>query len=88
MGYERTLIASEVERHFIYINRDYRSMFPLPHEKFKLIVGGKKFDVCLDSYGRLWGAVFWKKLGKIKIGDKVVIVKKSDDTFILKKKGR
>lgn len=88
MSYVRKLKLSEVERRFIYIEAKYREMFPPPKYPFKLIVDNEEFEVCLDSYGRVWGAPFWDKLSNVKIGDKIVITMNEDGSYTLKKKGR
>lgn len=74
MDYERKLTSSEAERHFIYVDKGYREMFP-SGKQFTLEVGKEKVKVKIDSKGRIWAALFWDCLPSFKKEDMVVISK-------------
>ncbi|MEM3827972.1 MAG: hypothetical protein QXP36_01975 [Conexivisphaerales archaeon] len=75
MIYRRKLTPSEVDRHFIYIDEEHRSMFPPPGKKFDLIVRHQRITVKIDSHWRIWAASFWDDLPKLEVGDVVIFSK-------------
>jgi len=79
--YKRRLTPSEAKRHFVYIAKDHRNMFPPPGKEFKVDVDNQKIDVKIDSKWRIWAALFWEKLPSFQRGDVVVFSKLASDTF-------
>jgi hypothetical protein len=81
LDYKRKLTSSEAERHFIYVDKSHRGMFPPPGKQFTLEVGKEKVKVKIDSKGRIWAALFWDCLPSFKKEDMIVISKISDRLF-------
>lgn len=77
---ERKLTPTEVNRHFIRIEKKYRDIFPSAGEAFKIVVEKEKLKVTIDKQGRIWASKR-KSLAKFNEGDTIIFSKKSDDTF-------
>lgn len=52
--YRKQLSYIEAERHFIYISRRVKNMFPKKGQTFTLLIGDNEFKASVDNYGRLW----------------------------------
>lgn len=81
MDYKRKLTPSEAERHFVYVDKSHKQMFPSSGKEFTLKVGKEKVKVKMDSKGRIWAALFWVHLPSFKREDIIVISKISDGLF-------
>ncbi|MEM2144251.1 MAG: hypothetical protein QW279_02740, partial [Candidatus Jordarchaeaceae archaeon] len=79
--YKRKLTPSEVKRHFIYVEKEYRCMFPPPGKEFEIIIKKEKINVKTDSRWRIWAALFWDDLPSFHVGDVIVFSKNPNDVF-------
>lgn len=81
--YKRRMTVSEATRHFIYIEAgEIWKFFPCRKERFKVRIGGRKFDVEIDDGNRMWAASFRDYI-EFKKGNVLVFKKNRDDSFTL-----
>ena len=83
MKYVRKLSYIEQKRHFIYITREFREMFPRLKEPFTLVVDEEKFPVNIDRQGRIWASLFRSKVN-FEWYSKFEISKINDNEYLLK----
>jgi hypothetical protein len=79
--YKRKLRQSEAERHFIYVEKAHRDLFPNRHVQFNVMVGKNLFNVEIDSLWRIWANYLWNKLPSFGEGDIVEMEKNVDTSF-------
>lgn len=84
-SYLRKLTPTEVKRHYIYIAKDYRDMFPKIGKPFKVWVNGEKIEVKLDAGGRIW--LGYKAFEDLKPSDTVELTRNPDGTFSIEAVG-
>ena len=80
--YVRKLSFTEGDREFIYVTKEFRSMFPKVRQKFSLIIHDEKYIVNLDEQYRIWCGEFRKKV-KFQKGVEFEIFKSNDDEYRL-----
>jgi hypothetical protein len=71
--YKRTLSSTEALRHFIYIDRHARKMFPPPGKQFDVVVNKQVLKVSLDIHGRIFALTSLDTLPHLHEGDVIVL---------------
>lgn len=79
--YKRKLTSTEAKRHFIFIEKKYRDMFPQARETFEVVIDNEKFEAAVGSLNRIWAAIFWEKLPHFREGDAIAFLKNPDSSF-------
>lgn len=84
MKYTRKLSKSEKERNFIYIDKNYREMFPPANLPFTLTFNNHNFSVTMDGMFRIWSGRFVSKMS-LRNATHIEIEKNDQtDSFLLK----
>ncbi len=69
----------EAKRHFIYVAKGSRDLFPREGEPFDIIVDERKIIVKLNPKGRIWASPLFE--GPMEAGKTIVLYKNPDGTF-------
>jgi hypothetical protein len=80
--YKRELKSSELDRHFIHVDKVGAQIFPPKQTPFTLIVKGKKITVRLDKTSRIWAGGFGHLL-EWRAGSVIEIKKDDEGNFVL-----
>ena len=79
--YRRKLTVCEVERHFVYVESEYRDMFPDANRFFTLFVDSKKIQVKIDNKKRVWAYLLFGAIPSLKAGNAITFQKKGKGEF-------
>ena len=82
--YERKLTFSESNRHYIYITKNYRDIFPPAGKEFMIVIDNRKFEAKVGKQNnRIWAANFRDYIDMSE-GITLVLSKNPDGSFTLK----
>jgi hypothetical protein len=83
----KKLTRSELDRHYIRVNKRDRPLFPPAGVPFTAIVGKTRIEMIIDKYDRIYIQYrFWDSLREpldIEEGDTMVFSKNPDGTFTI-----
>lgn len=83
----KKLTRSELDRHYIRINKRDRSQFPPAGVPFTAIIGKTKIEMIIDKYDRIYTQYrLWNAVGEpldIDEGDIIMFSKNPDGTFTI-----
>jgi len=79
--YKRKLTYCEAKRHYVYIEKKKRDLFPSTDHDFDVVVNNMKLPVKVDKQNRIWAALFWDKLPHFRKGDTIIFSKNADGSF-------
>lgn len=78
--YRRKLSVTEANRHYVYIEKQYRDIFPPFGETIRIIIDDYKVEAKIDRLNRIWASLFWDHLD-FEMGKTIVFTKNPDGSF-------
>lgn len=78
--YKRKLTLTEAKRHYIFVDKGHRDIFPSPKDNFKIIIDHDKLlDARIDAEGRIYSRLC--DYITLKEGNTIVFAKNYNGSF-------
>ena len=79
--YRKKLTPVEAERHYIYVDKGHRDIFPTPREEFKIVITHNRrvLKAKIDANGRIFSPLY--EYITFKEGDTIIFAKNPNGSF-------